>query len=172
MHLLFHDRRRTVNTDRGSKGIHIPDLMSHNNNLVLCRDELPQCLRLDSRLDSRILRYLLTLASKICDVICIFDNRLVASSCKRKIDRHTGIVVTLCICIGAHSKSDTECRRHLISNADPLDFLKQCKLVFLQLLEILFLDHDKIFILLHLLDNSVNLCNILVDLTVDQRHKE
>ena len=123
MYFLLHNCSCTINTDCRSKRIYIPDLMSHDNDFVLRGNKLPQSLCLDSRLHTRILCHLFALSAKIRNIVRILYNRLVTSSCKCKIDCHPGIVVTLCISVGTHPKTDTECRRHLISNANALDLL-------------------------------------------------
>ena len=107
MRLLLHACRDLVDADSGPERIGIAKLMPHNQYLILSDHKFTQCLGLDSRLDPRILGCLLPLASVILDAVLVFDDRPITSPCKRKVDRHTGIIIALSVRLLAESKPDT-----------------------------------------------------------------
>ena len=67
--------------------------MTHHDDLVLRRDELPQRLRLYAGLYTGILGHLFLFATEICDAVAVFDHRLVAAAGKGQIDSHTGELI-------------------------------------------------------------------------------
>ena len=146
--------------------------MPHNEYLIFDRDKFTQCLGFYTRLYTGILRCLFSLSTIIGNTVTVLDHSLVAASCKCEIDRYTSIVITLCIRIGTQSQTDTKCCRNSISDIYGLYIIQQGELIFFQLFKIRLSDDNEILIILQLLDDSVNFCNILVDLTVYQSHQK
>ena len=103
--------------------------MSHDDNLVLGHNKLSECLCLYAGLYPGILRRLLLLAAEIRDAVAVLDYRLVAASCKGKIDRHTGKLITQRISCRIKSQTDTKRCRAGISDIDLLYFFKNGELV-------------------------------------------
>src|SRR5699024_6480098 len=110
--------------------------MSHDQHLILGNHELSERLCLYSCLYSCVFRHLLTLAAVVLDAVLVFNDRLIPASCKRKIDRHTGIVIALSIGVFAEAKTDTECRRNLVPDTDFFYIIENGKMVFLHFVEI------------------------------------
>ena len=70
------------------------------------------------------------------------------------------------------SQADAERGGAGISDIDLLHFLKNGELVLRDPAVTGFLDNNKIFVLLHLLDNAVHVIDIFIDLTVNKRHEK
>ena len=172
MGLFLQTYRSPVYTHTCSERIRIRNLVPHHDNLVFGYNKLSERFRLDTGLDTGILRCLLLLASEIGNAVAVFDYRLIASPGKGKVNRHPGILVAQRVRSRIQSKTDTQRGRAGISDIYLFYFLKDGELVFLYLLVALFTDNNKVFVLLHLLDNTVHISDILINLPVNQSHQK
>ena len=158
----------TINTNRCSQRIYICHRMSHNQNISTGHHILTKSFRLNTRLNTRVLIAHFPLATIIGNTVTILDNCLIATSGKCLIDSHTGVVITLWIRVAAESQTHTECSRNLVAHTDRLHIFQQWETIFFQFLEIFLLHYNKILICLDLFDNTINLHEILVNLSIDQ----
>ena len=71
-------------------------------------------MSLNSCLNSCILLYLLALSPVEINLLAIFDNSLVTTSTKSKVDCHCRKFAGLSIIITRYSHSDTYCNRSLL----------------------------------------------------------
>ena len=146
--------------------------MPHYDNLVLCRDELPQCLRFYTGFHAGILGGLFLLSTEIGNAVAVFDHRLVAAAGECQINGHACELIAQCIGGRIQTQTDTERGGAGISDINLLYFLKNGELVLCDRPVAGLFDNDKIFVLLHLLDDAVHIINILIDLTVNKRHEK
>ena len=170
--LLAKDSGCTEDSDTGTERIDIRQTMSHNDNILAALNDLMQRMRLNTSLNPRITLHLLSLTTKVCDIFAILDNDLIAASSECQIDGCSCLLVTLVIRGIFHTDSDTQCYRHLISDFDCLDILKDAETIIHHRLQILILKYDKVFIFLNLADQGIHLREILIYLTVYQRDKK
>ena len=146
--------------------------MPHYDHTLFCNDKLPECLSLDTGFHTRISGSLFTFSAIISNSFAIFYNCLITTTGKSQINCNAGIVIPRRICVLAQSQSDTERSRNLISNIYVLHIVQKREPVRFHPIETFLLNYNKILIFLQLLCNTIQICNILVDLTVDQSHQK
>ena len=83
---MFQCLGDAVDADTGAKGIHISDAVSHDDDIVLARDDFFQRMRLDPGLHPCILFHLLGFSTVVGDACRGLDDRLVSSPPQRQID--------------------------------------------------------------------------------------
>ena len=129
--------------------------MSHDNNLVFRRDKLPKSLSLDSGFNPCVFRCLFSLTTKISNSTVALHNRLISAAGKCQVNRHTGIVITLRVCICCNPYTDTQCGWHCIPDINTFRLIKHRELILLHLFIIGLFDHEKVFIFFKLFHNTV-----------------
>ena len=115
---------------------------------------------------------LLRLAAIIADLGAVLDYRLITAPAQRHIDRCPGKLIIAAIAVAVHPHADTQRNRHIIADIDCLHLLQKGKAILLKNLGRLLLYDKQILILFQLLDNPVQVCDVLVDLPIDQGGQE
>ena len=87
-------------------------------------------MRLNSRLNSGTLLNLLALTTEIHDLFGRLDNSLISASTERQIDGCSCKLIVLRISKSVKSHTDTKSHRHLVTDIDSLNILKDIKTCF------------------------------------------
>ncbi len=107
MHRLAKRLTCTVDTDPGSQGIHVCDLVSHNDHTVLGAHKFLQSLGFHTCLYTGGFLHLLSLAANVGDIISIFDHYLIAAAAQCHLNGNSGILIILDICGSIQADSNT-----------------------------------------------------------------
>ena len=163
---------RPVNTDAGTDRIHIRDLMPHNHNLIFAHHKLSESMGFYTGFYTGTLAHLLGLPAKVGHLVTVFDHYLVAAPAKSQVNGNTGILIILGIAWGIDTDTNTDGHCHIVTDINRLYILQDIEPFFLQFLQRT-LAHDKNkFIFLQLLDQTVYLTEILIQLSLYQSHQK
>ena len=121
-----------------------------------------------SCLDTGILLYLLTLAAVVGDALRGLNHGLIPATSQCQINGGAGEFIVLCISQAIQTNTDTDGHCHFIADVYGLDLFQQIETVLLQLCYRFFPHDYQILVLFQLLADTVQRCNVLVHLTVDQ----
>ena len=171
MSFLTERLANPVYTDSCSDTVNIPKSVSHDKDLVPGGDDLLQRLRLYPCLHAGCLLHLLCLAAVIHNISGHLHNRLITASSKGQIDRVSCKLIILCVRQAIHAKTDAQRNGHLIADVYRFRFGEKGKMRLLQLRQCFLAENNQVTILLHLTADSVNGCDVFVDLTVNQRNQ-
>ena len=172
MRLLFQRQRDPADSHRRTKTVYIRHTVPHNDDAVFPGDDLPECLRLDSRFHPCIFLYLLAFSAVVCHVLRRLNHRLIAASAKRKIDGISRKLIILRIGKPIKPHTNTQRHRHLVADIDRLHILQHIKPVFFKLCHRFLPQNHQILVLLQLLRYSVQRGNILIHFSVNQCDQE
>ncbi len=99
-----------VNTDGASQGVHVRQLMSHNDDLFRRLYGFPEGMRFDSRLDPGIFFLLDAFAAIIENVVLCLYHNLIPASGKSQVNGAAGVFLALlvgvCLNADSHAYSD------------------------------------------------------------------
>ena len=76
--------------DGSAQGVHIGDLMTHDEDILLAKHDFLKGMGLDTGLDAGVLLGGLGLASEVPGVVAFFDHHLVSAASKGDIDGRPG----------------------------------------------------------------------------------
>ena len=170
--LLIQRFRCTINTNAGADRIHIRDLMTHNHDFVLAHHKLSEGMGFYTGFYTGALAHLLGFTAEISHLVTVFDHYLITAPAQSQINGNTGILIILGIAGGINPDANTDGHCHIISDIDRLYILQDIKPLLLQFLQRA-LAHDKNkFIFLQLLDQTVYLTEILIQLSLYQSHQK
>ena len=137
-----HRRRNLINNDMGrfvqrfrcpihsngrTKGIHVANLMSHDDNLIFSEDNLFQSMGLHTGFHTGSLFHLLRLTAIVGDFISGFNNRLITAAAKSQINGILRPCIGLSIGNSIHPHTDTQCDRHFITYVNLPNFIQNGK---------------------------------------------
>ena len=114
----------TENSNPCTKGIDICQAVPHDNHVLTALNNFMQRMCLNPRFYTGVALHLFCLASKICNVLTIFDNDLIAAPSECQINCRTCLLIVLVIRSPLDTDTDTQRNRHLIANFDRLDIFK------------------------------------------------
>src|SRR5699024_3469722 len=120
-----------VNTNAGTYGIHIRDLMSHNHYLILAHHKFSEGMGFYTGLYTGALAHLLRFTTEISHLIPVLDHHLVTAAPQSQVNGNTGIFVILGVTGGVNANTDADGHRHVISYIDSLYILQDIKPFFL-----------------------------------------
>ena len=109
---------------------------------------------------------MLGLSAEVGNILPFLDNHLVAAPGQGQVDGDPGVIVILGERRPAVAQADTQGHRHLVADIYSLHILQDLKFILPHDRQILFLNRDEILVLLHLLHDSAQGSDILVDLPV------
>ena len=124
----------TENSNPCTKGIDICQAVPHDNHVLTALNNFMQRMCLNPRFYTGVALDLFCLASKICNVLTIFDNDLIPTSSECQINCRTCRLIVLVIRSPLDTDTDTQRNRHLIANFDRLDIFKYTEPVIHKLL--------------------------------------
>ena len=155
MCLFVKRRRNPVDSNGGSKGIRIPDPVSHNEQLILRLHQLSHGVGLYPGLYPGGLLQLLGLAAVVGDLGSVLHHRLVAAAAQSHVNGCSGVLVVSDIGLSVHTHTDTQRHSHLVADVDRFNLLQKGEPLLLKLLRILLLNDKEIFVFFQFLHNTV-----------------
>ncbi len=170
--LPVHRPRDAIDADGGAEAVEIADPVPHDEDLILCGDDLLERLGLDPCLNPGVLLDLLGLAAVVDDVVRHFDHRLIAAAAKGKIDGVSRKLIVLRVGEAVHADADAQGDRHLVADGDGLDIRKKLEVGVLQLDQRLLAHDDQVLVLLDLAADAVDGGDVLIHLPVDEGSQE
>ena len=158
--------------DRGAQTVDIHALMAHDEKTVLILDQFAEGMGFDTGLDAGSLLLGVALSSVVLHTVGLLHHSLVTAASKGHIHGLPRQFGALCVIVSPVSDSDGQGDAHLIADIYHLHLLKDVKLPLLQGLQVLFLQDDKIFVLLQLADDGPHAVKIPHDLPVDHGRQQ
>ena len=120
----------TINTNSCTQGIHICDLVSHNNHTILSTHKFLQCLCFYPRFHPGGFLHLLSLTAIISNIVSVFDHYLISAASQSHLNGNSGILIILNIISRVQSDTNTEGNRHFISNINSLNLIQNMESLF------------------------------------------
>ena len=159
---------RLIYADCCPECINITQFVSHNQKAFLCFNDFTECMCLYSCFYPGIFLYLLCFSAIIIYIFSVLYNRLITTAAQCKIHGCSRIITQLSIGFRTHADADTDCYLQFIPYAyrfyiiDNVEFLRSDRFQRLPF------QYHEIFVFFQFTDNSVNIGNKFIDLSIDQ----